>query len=436
MSIEVDEVQPSDEEAALRAHFAVFLEANPLASLVHDDERWWIDNPWGDDTIRLRVRDDHESLAEALASVYLPPRFSAIYHVDTRELEFVWAAFMAGSDEDEDLVGRKFDLHFDGQVLECEWGQSSGRLLEIARASRPEAAPTSTYWRNLNFYSRYLKELDQYEGESPETEVGVARSFWVRGVDWAEDEMTEVARHISYYMKYFDLQTPIINIHEEVQAASVKRRGRYPHGDFPTTIVGHRLDSYLLGLWETALLETDAFLRYLYCYQILEYAVYYFLKEDTARRVKKILVEPDVCARPETATLKVIDILGAELRKPEDEKLRDVLREHVRPSEVWHAIEPNKDVFAAETVFDGGFRLDPLINGGETDGDAWAKTGFNRLADQLRYLRNALAHARDVRGGGILKPSQGNYESVRVWLQPMEAVMTEVVLRSHTVDGN
>ena len=433
-----DEIEtPGDSHMAeLESMLGEFLTSHPGSSVEAEDGEYWVAKPWGDETVTLTLDDDAEALAKALANVLLPSRFSAIYHRDTREMEFLWAAFLVDTEEDPDLVGRKFDLHFDGAVHECEWGNSSDRLITIARAAVPDAAPTATYWRNLSFYSRYIKALDDYAGSQPQQEVGVARSFWVRNLDWSEDRVTELARHISYYMKYYDIQTPIVSIHEEEQTQALGKRSRYPHGDFPTTIVGRRLDPYMLGLWETALLETDAFLKYLYCYQILEYATYYFLKRETASSVRRILVEPDVCARPEVATVRVLEILGQEMGKPEDQKLRELIREHVRPSEVWDALEPNREFFTQETVFDGGFRLDPLVGPSDNDCDCWAKTGVSRLADQLRYLRNALAHARDARGGGILKPSQGNYHSVRVWLQPMQVVATEVVLRSEIAGGS
>ena len=78
--------EPSDLEKAL----AVFFEKNPTA--VYDSEGPGVVMPWNDPSVALFLDPDRAELLEALNSVFLPPRLSAIYHWDQRSFEFTWSA--------------------------------------------------------------------------------------------------------------------------------------------------------------------------------------------------------------------------------------------------------------------------------------------------------------------------------------------------------
>src|SRR4029079_9718489 len=98
-------------------------------------------------------------------------------------------------------------------------------------------------------------------------------SFWVAPGDLEEDELVNVLRHISFYLNYFDRTAPRILFHEEATAPEVKEQQlRFPLGPFPDHILGRRIDPYLLGLWESSVSSPEPFRRFLYSYQILEYA--------------------------------------------------------------------------------------------------------------------------------------------------------------------
>jgi hypothetical protein len=173
------------------------------------------------------------------------------------------------------------------------------------------------------------------------------------------------------------------------------------------------------------------FLKYLYNYMILEYAAYYFIEKDTAKKIKKILQQPSVCSKPDIAMTRILGLVSREKDEKgnEPERLADLVLERVEAERVWEAIAPNAEQFCKEMEFDGGFKLAALLKKG--DGFAeFKKGGWARMPHQLRHLRNALVHSRETHGGGILKPSKGNYHNVRLWIEPLTVVASEIVLDS------
>jgi hypothetical protein len=72
-------------------------------------------------------------------------------------------------------------------------------------------------------------------------------------------------------------------------------------------------------------------------------------------------------------------------------------------------------------LFDGGFRLPPLIK------DDWKKEDFftawtPKLPDALRKIRNALVHSREARMVNVIAPTRKNYHLLRPWIQPLQII--------------
>lgn len=417
---------PADEDA--REPLRLFLESNPTAAL--DEEEFGfpaILRPWGDPSIAFRFDELRPGLIEALNGIVLPPTFSALYHRETRSYEFTWSAFKKDTSDEVEWIGRAFDAHFDGDVITCEWGQSSPALIEIVRSTMLREGSASN-WRNLYNYMEYVHDLDE-DGVDPE---GTPISFWVRGVECDESRFAAIARHINFLMAYYDRDTPVIMFHNPAPTERIGRRPRYTAGEFPKILVlPEPLDPYLLGLWDTARAQNDAFLRYLYSYMILEYAAYYFLKRDTAERIRKILSQPAVCAKPDATMSQILGVLAREkeTEKEPAAKLAELVMEIADCETVWRAIEPNKEAYCEDMEFEGGFVLKALLKNGDGLAD-FKKVGWPQLAHRLRYLRNALVHSKETHEGGVLEPTKGNYHRVRIWLEPLTVIAAEIVLNS------
>lgn len=415
-----------------------FLSLNPLSDVAEEESgHLVIRMPWADSSLTLDLGDgEDDGLLEQLNKLYLPSRFSALFHDDEKSWEFIFVAYTDGMSTDPHLDDRAFDFSFDGSTYSCHWGTSSDSLLALARIARPSGAPVGTAYRNLPNYNRYVTKLDKYQGQDPESDIGVALSFWVKPSDIElepnEEVLVKVARHLNFYMNFYDQRSPLVRIHEEQHESAFNSIPRLKHGDFPPSMNGRELDPYLLGLWEASILEPDASLRFLYNYQVLEYAAFFHLKQDTMHKVRRLLATPDVCARPEATAQRMVELMSVESNRQEDDKLVDLLREVVDPCNVWPAVEANIAFFAAPTIFDGGYSLDGLLPKEECDLEYFKQHWLPKFATSIRRLRNALVHARDSRGDGRLAPSAANSAQIRFWIEPIQAVVADVMLYGYT----
>ena len=60
---------------------------------VPDGKTITVRKPWGDDSLVIDLPSGAVELIDALNNVILPERFNAIYHRDTKSLEFLWTPY-------------------------------------------------------------------------------------------------------------------------------------------------------------------------------------------------------------------------------------------------------------------------------------------------------------------------------------------------------
>lgn len=225
---------------------ATFFSSNPEANYEEREEGGLVVRPWDDPTLALRVAGDVGELVEALNAVYLPPRFTALWHKDSKDLEIIWGP--VGTTDV--LRSRSFDFRFNGKAVRCEFGDVSRRLMLIANAARFIEPPSVTGHRNLQAFELYRYMSEEHPDSTMATSTSLT-SFWIRDIDWNENTVTELTRNLNFYMHYFDKETPLVEIHQNSPAKSEQDQSeRYRHGSFPPEIVGRDLDPFLLGLWE------------------------------------------------------------------------------------------------------------------------------------------------------------------------------------------
>lgn len=411
------------ESDPIRERLQTFILNNPEAEYRGDGGTRRICRPWGDPTLELRIPEDNpDPLIDALNAVYLPPRFTAVWHRDSRDLELIYTAHPV----EQEVRSRSFVLRFGDREFRCEFGSASERLCTLAAAAIPVAPPTDTQHRNLASFS-VSRHTTRRGGNGAPPEP---TSFWIRHVEWDENAIAELARHLNFYMRHFDRESPVMLVHDEPRENSaVKPRRRYPLGDFPPIISARPLDPYLLGLWSHSL-GGDPFLRFLHGYQILEYAAFYYSKESVLHTLRRILASPETPSRLDDAVRRAMDAL-AEDRTSEEHKLVSVFKQLVDPRAVWDEIEPNKDYFCGDVRFDGGCSIEPLLKP-DWGFDDFVTAWIPKFPDSLRKLRNAFVHSRDPRLGGAILRTAANYDRMRPWLAPVSVAADQVILYRDT----
>ena len=411
-----------DHKKVIEEKLSTFLSCNGNAKISIRDKVACVENPWGDSTLRLLAKKDDEALFEALNNVVLPPRFTGIWHADTKDLEIIWTAFPIG----QEFKNRSFSFKFGNAEFKCEFGESSKRLMAIALNFQPAAAATVTNHRNLDSFRRY-----QIYAANKEQHVFITewkpKSFWVRGIDWDESLTIDMARHLNFFMYYFDRETPRILIHDEaLQKAEMPEALRFPFDAFPATIRGLPVDRNLLGLWESAVDASDIYRRFLYYYQILEYAAFYYLDDKSLKQVKKILASPQCVVGIDESARQVMDLM-IDSKLSDEAKIVAMINQMVDPKELWKELLPYKNYFSSEMKFDGGFCLPPLIKS-DWEVDDFLAAWTPKFPDALRKIRNALVHAREARMVNIISPSNANYDRLRPWIAPLALASMQAMI--------
>jgi len=328
-------------------------------------------------------------------------------------MEVIWTFLPTGSE----FLGRSLEFRFKDRTYKCEFAKASDRLMQIAASARPVDSPSATFYRNL------LNLAVTPPAPAQWTPV----SFWIYEVDWNEDEIVELIRHLNFYMMYFDRTSPYILIHEEPRVAPLSSTTvRFIAGSFPEKIAGRQLDPHLLGLWESTLEATDIFRRFLSNYQILEYAAFYFVQEGVFQTIKRVISSPDAPARVADAAKQIMDAV-VDYRVDDETKLVAVVRQIVDPAILWSEIEANRDFFSRDLEFAGGFGLTALIRTG------WGLEDFKaawipKFPDSLRWLRNGLVHAREARVVKTIMHTRENYEKLRPWASLASLAASQVLV--------
>ena len=401
-----------------------FLEHNPWSKRSEKDDGGSIEMPWNDSTLILELKSLDEAAVARLNDLILFPSFSAIYHRSSRKMELIFTPF-----RQSDLEARLFQFAFEGHDYSCCFGPPSESVFDLARASNPVATPTTTDYRNLRHFRRYISILDREPKEEGFQDRYSPVSFWIEPCDADEQQLVRLFEHLNFYMAYFDSRSPAILIHEaEPQDEVTETRVRYLWDEFPETIRATTVDPYLLGLWSSARAAGDTFRQFIYYYQMLEYAGFYFLTERSEKSIETILKAPETAAFPNKAWQRIQDVLSGE-KIEEGAKLVAVVRQSVDIESIWKDVEANRGCFERTLMFDGGFELPPVIST-SSDLNAFKVSGLEKMVNTFRLLRNALVHAREKRMSNVISASRRNHALVRPFVKPLSSIAMQVARAS------
>lgn len=379
-----------------------------------------VERPWGDPTLDLYF-EEFDAEADVLNSVLLPRRLSALWHLDTNDLEVIWTAFDLSTDQRE-LADRTFNFTFEGKTYVCQFGRSSERLMTIAQMAVPSSNPSETNFRNLVSFGLYGDTSD--EETRKRSGLDVPRSFWIRNAKLSEGDLISLIERLNFHMSYYDAQSPVIVVHG-FDDGSFQPRRRFPLGSFPSEISSEPLDENLLSFWSAARRENEM-LQFILYYRIIEYAAFHYVDVAARDVVLRLLRNPVRSQDPESAVQTILEALDP-TKMGGDERFNAIIEAHVSPEAVWSEIEANKAAFSRETKFDGEFVLDPIIGRKETLA-TFKVGGLAKFSGALRRIRNVVAHGRDQRSATVITPSFHNLRLLRPWVSALATAAGEVIM--------
>jgi len=196
-------------------------------------------------------------------------------------------------------------------------------------------------------------------------------------------------------------------------------------GPFPKSLISYPIDTHILDLFSAAR-QANNRLAFLYYYQVLEYASFYFIEENVRLSISKVLRRPDLISSTDSCLALIMDAI-TESKQSDEHKLSAVIQRSGDPSRIWAVIEKYIEYFSEPHVFDGDFELPAFVKKEWTDKD-FSTAWIPKLPDSLRKIRNALVHARERRMGNAIIPTKANSQRLSPWLKVIEEVACEVAL--------
>jgi hypothetical protein len=417
-----------EENAAtsLEKQLEPFLKHNSCSEIKKDGDRWYVAKPWDDESLSFVIEHDLQAdLVSALNNLILPSRFTALYHLDSNTMEFTYTLL----DRDTPYLGRDFEFTMEGQTYRCWFGCASERLLLLSKVFIASGEESGTLYRNLrllNVYMRYIQQDKLASGEEL-SESLVPTSFFVSGFEkFEEDKIVEVSKHLNFFMTYYDRGSPTVIIHSPRGGEpEPPKELQFFETEFPKKISCTHKDPFLLDLALAAHGAKDR-LQFLYYYQILEYAAFYYIDADVKRRTLQAIAAPDIQAYPDKYVYKLLDILG-DVRQSDEAKLNKIVEIGSSPDAVWKEVEQNLSYFSKTQQFDGGFVLEAFISADATL-EAFKGMWVPKMPDTLRKIRNALVHGRESRLGAVIAPTKGNELRIRPWIRVIRCIAEQVLI--------
>lgn len=400
----------------LKTNLRPFLRNNTNSKIEEVKGNYFITNPWNDKSlIFILFPRKRSKLINALNQLVLPPQYSAIFHLDTNTMEFIYDRLKP----DDPILSREFMFNLEKGQYKCNYKIASDRLMELVEYSA-RAQDTSTDFRNL------IKiQESQYEvGDFSEKLVPV--SFYISGfAKFDDDEIEEVSKYLNFYMLYYDRKSPYILMHKSVGNSEEFPTQDFLEGGFPNTISTKRKDPMLLDLMLAAC-QVGNRLQFIHCYQLLEYAAFYFVDDEVKRELTHILAAPDIFSNPDKYISRVLETTS-EIKQDDEVKLQKLILHTCKPQILFKEINSNKSYFMNKQKFEGGFELEPLISEGFSL-DNFKTEWHPKILNNLKYIRNALVHGREKRYGRVISPTDRNDELISPWCCIARRIAEQVVL--------
>ncbi len=416
---------------SLENSLKVFFAGNPHCKIEIQPKpkSFRIIRPWDDRTLAIWLPRDQKKRAKLIRSLNkltMPPAFSAYYHKKTKTLEVIWTAYKL-STALKPISNRSFQFSLDGVTHQCSFGDASKDVLNVAEYTMPFTSPSETGHRNIQSFFLYL---NQQSGSGPSSSrLDKPRTFRITNVEDDEASMIKVARHLNFFMTYYDNKSPQVLVHTTDLLEDKAARDRYLHGKFPTYIRGRELDTRMLSFWSPQQASTSL-MRFLFYYRILEFAASQYVEAKIRSKLKRLVNSPSVVGDDRELLEKIIEAVDA--KKQDDiPRLKSLVKETVDTSLLWGVIDQHRDAFCKKTTFEGGYVSDPFLT--ENCSKEALETGIDKMTDTIRKMRNALSHGKDFESGGVVVPSRKNERLLEPWVLLLEIIAGQVMLNKDII---
>jgi hypothetical protein len=411
---------------------APFLERNPFSKVQIVGDSTFVTKPWNDESVSFFLEDwNEEIMVPVLNDVILPPRFTSVYHVDTKTMEFIYTVLP----EDDPCAARQFSFRLDGRLYSCKFALSSREVLTLAASAAFEGLSLTSN-RNLSTVREWLKSRvkNGSKARKSKEEVSTRRalskkkpmSFFVKGFKkYDEEEMITVSKHMNFLTYYYDRDCPMIVIHSPQTESVSPKQLQFIATAFPEKIVSKSYNPLLLDLAVEAR-RVEPRLQFIYYFQILEYASFHYVEDEVRRQLLTIISSPDIHSNSEKYVSSILDTISGS-RIGEEDKMQKVVKSACRLDDIWKEVQQNIPYFSKTTKFDGGFVVDPIV-AENTNLENFRVICYPKIINTINSIRNALVHGREKKSGSVIAPNPRNDLLIQPWVSVIGRMAEQVII--------
>lgn len=409
----------------------IFQHNNPECKLSIEGECLVIQNPWGSNECRISFSLSDTIDIGQLNTLIFPTQLNAIIHIDTNEIEFIYGYLLPDEEPTKSHINRSFNIHFEGQRFGCRFAEPTDLLLKIAKRTRwLPTEPGEMVVSQLRAF-RDFQRLDKLPDRAREYfGKRVPRNFFLKADKPIQSlALDDIAHHINFIMYYYDRRSPIIDIRQESGTKHSEKSlpMRFCEGSFPSSMVLNRIDDLILQLITVAR-GTNARFAFIYYYQVIEYAGFYFMDERVRKTLKRVLKDPLMINCPNDKIQELFSVF-CDTAQNDESRMKKVIEECCDPKVLWLDIVNDKVFFSKAVDYDGGFSLSPLISQDTTE-DSWVSMWMPKLFDQITKIRNCLVHARERRQSNVILPTKTNAINIERYLPLIARIAEQIALKN------
>lgn len=391
-----------------------------------DGNKIHLHNLWGDDSFFLRFSKDED--LHFLDDLYFPPELVAFYSLTENFLEVI--AFPLPPDDE--LLKRKFNFNYQGETFECAFRKPSEHFKKIATGFREDKEESKTAYRNLRQFRDYYRRDELPDFLSKYFSNKEPYNFVIQGnLNRVHNQLLDFCKTLNFYMLFFDRESPTLQIFSKPYNIETLTKPCYSLFDkFPSDINATEIDDVLLDIITVANNSNDVRLKFIFYYQILEYASYYYLKSDVKTRLNALLRKPDISYKAEEYSKVIIEEFKDNFKNNDDKQKLDMLvSESITLSDIKLELENNMDYFSKTIEFDGGFSIDPIMKN-EIEGiEQLPENIIKVLKDNILNIRNCLVHLREFRENKVILPTEKNDNLLLPYLYLIRRISEQIMMR-------
>lgn len=411
------------------SNVTAFKANNPSLEIEEKDGKYIFKKLWNDDTF-VCIFKESENFA-FLNNIILPEELICIFHKNEDLLEYIFAPIPPKLP----CIQKKFTFNFNGISFECYFSKSTKTLEALARSFIEIEDAGESQHRNLRVFRDYFLRDTLHKRFSEYFKDKEPISFFVKGeVSKIGFDFVKLSKHINFYLDFFDRNSPYINIitkKEESVLEDYKMPCYSLIDSFPKIVNAQTINPIILDIILLANRTSNIRLKYLFYYQILEFCSYYYLDADAKKKLTCILSNPDISSRAEGYSNIIIEQLRDYVKNRDDSsRLKKIVTDCCDWNDIKLEINENMGYFSGNVLFDGGFKLDAIMQDCNSPSEPSNTTVIlKNVSQNMENIRNVLVHLRESRENEVILPTKRNDNNLKPYLFLLRRIAEKVAIR-------